>query len=140
MKALVGLLVVVVPVVAHADKSLTKGATWNCKKDPIVSIPNGSGKFTFKGKCAAINVGGGKNTLTIESVDTLNVGGGMNKVKVTTADTLLVGGGDNTIAVDTVGTIDVGGAGNKITWKKAATGDAPALKGQPDKNTITQKK
>ena len=80
-------------------------------------------KYRFTGPCKLISVGGGENTLTIESVDTLDVGGAKNK-----------------ITVGTVGTIDVGGADNTITWKKAKAGDKPILKGQPDKNTITQGK
>lgn len=111
------------PSVAHADKNLEKGSSWNCKKDPVVHIGNGDGKYTFTGACKVISVGGGGNTLTIESVDLLDVGGA-----------------ENTITVGTVGTIDVGGADNKITWKKAKTGDKPTLKGQPDKNTLSQAK
>lgn len=112
-----------VPGLAAADKSLDGSATWDCKKDPVASIGNGAGTYTFKGACKKISVGGGMNKLTIESVDILDVGGA-----------------ENTITVGTVDTIDVGGSGNKITWKKAKTGDAPTFKGQPDKNTITQKK
>ena len=123
MKHLVWLLVFVAPGIAIADKSLDEEGAWDCKKDPVVSIGNGAGKYTFKGACKRISVGGGENKITIESVDTLDVGGA-----------------ENTITVGTVGTIDVGGADNKITWKKAKTGDKPTIKGQPDKNKITQKK
>lgn len=111
------------PVTARADKALARSGTWDCKKDPVVHIGNGDGKYRFTGPCKLISVGGGENTLTIEAVDTLEVGGAENK-----------------ITVGTVGTIDVGGADNTITWKKAKTGDRPVLKGQPDKNTITQGK
>jgi hypothetical protein len=89
----------------------------------VVHIGNGRGKYTFTGACKTISVGGGSNTLAIESVETLDVGGAKN-----------------TITVGTVGTIDVGGSDNKITWKKATSGDKPTLKGQPDKNTVTQGK
>jgi hypothetical protein len=123
MKRIAILLLVLAPGLAAADKSLDKGTAWDCKKDPVVSIGNGKGKYTFKGACTSISVGGGENTLTIEAVDTLQVGGGKN-----------------TITVGTVDTIDVGGAGNTITWKKAKSGDKPTMKGQPDKNTITQAK
>jgi hypothetical protein len=64
----------------------------------------------------------------------------MNTLKIGTADSLNIGGAKNTITVDTVGTIDIAGASNTITWKKAKAGDKPTLKGQPDKNTITQGK
>jgi Protein of unknown function (DUF3060) len=140
MKLFVSLLLFVTPVVARADTKLEKGAAWDCKKDPVVSIPNGGGKYTFKGPCTSINVGGGKNTLDIESVETLNLGGGLNTLKIGTADSLNIGGAKNTITIDTVGTIDIAGASNTITWKKAKAGDKPVMKGQPDKNTITQGK
>jgi len=123
VKRIAILLLVLAPGLAAADKSLDKGTTWDCKKDPVVSIGNGKGKYTFKGACTSISIGGGENTLTIESVDTLEIGGGKNKITVGTVDT-----------------IDVGGAGNTISWKKAKSGDKPTMKGQPDKNTITQAK
>jgi hypothetical protein len=125
MKKLAALLVVLAPAFAYADKTFTggKGATWDCKKDPVVHINHGNGKYTFKGTCTTIDFGGGENTITIEAVDTL-----------------VVGSASNTITVGTVDTIDVGGSGNKITWKKAKTGDKPTLKGQPEKNTVTQAK
>ena len=123
MKTLLLLTALLLPAAAHADKSLEKSGAWDCAKDPVVHIGNGAGKYTFKGTCTTIDVGGGMNTLTIEAVDTLSVGGA-----------------SNTITVTTVGTIDVGGSGNKITWKKAKSGDKPTMKGQPDKNTISQAK
>lgn len=140
MKALVSLLIVAAPVLAHADAKLEKGATWDCKKDPNVTIPNGMGTFTFKGACKSIAIGGGKNTLTVESVETLDIGGGMNTVTAKSADTIKIGGAKNTITVDTVGMIHLAGVGNTITWKKAKTGDKPMLHGQTDGNTITQGK
>jgi hypothetical protein len=140
MKTIVWLLLIVAPALAVADKSLDKGTTWDCKKDPVVTIGTGAGKYVFKGACTRILLGGGQNKLDIESVATLDVGGGVNTIAVGTVDTLNVGGANNTITVGTVGTIDVGGAGNKITWKKAKDGDKPTLRGQPDKNTIAQGK
>ena len=123
MKIIVSLIVALTPALVHADKSLEKGAAWSCKTDPVVHIGNGDGKYTFTGACKRISVGGGGNTLAIESVETLDVGGS-----------------ENTITVGTVGTINVGGSDNKITWKKAKSGDKPTLKGQPDMNTIKQAK
>jgi hypothetical protein len=119
--------VVLVATSAAADQvrvtQLEKSATVDCAKDPHVSISNGMGTYTFKGACQRITVGGGVNTLTIESVAFLDIGGAKN-----------------TVTVDTVGTITVTGAMNSITWKKAKTGDKPTLKGQPNKNTIVQAK
>jgi len=123
MKLIATLLIALTPALAHADKSLEKGTAWNCKTDPVVSINNGAGKYTFTGDCKKISVGGGENTLVIESVDVLDVGGAENK-----------------ITVGTVGTIDVGGSDNTITWKKAKSGDKPKLKGQPDMNKVSQAK
>ena len=126
MKLLVVVLLTLVAFgapTASADKALEKSGAWDCKKDPVVHIGNGAGKYRFTGPCQLISVDGGENTLTIESVDTLEVGGAENK-----------------ITVGTVGTIDVGGADNTITWKKAKSGDKPTLRGQPDKNKVTQGK
>src|ERR1043166_5489420 len=127
MKLLAAVLIafvpVAAPVAARADKSLEKSGAWDCKKDPVVNIDNGAGKYRFTGPCKLISVGGGENTLTIESVETLDVGGA-----------------ENTITVGTVGTIDVGGSDHTITWNKARSGDKPVFKGQPDKNKISQGK
>lgn len=123
MKTIVSLLIALTPALAHADKDLEKGSAWNCKKDPVVHIVNGDGKYTFTGECKTISVSGGENTLTIASVETLEVDGA-----------------ENTITVGTVGTINAAGNDNKITWKKALTGDKPTIKGSGEKNTITQAK
>lgn len=135
MKLILGLLVVVTPVVAYADKDLTKNGTWDCKKDGTVHIANGSGKFVFKGKCKLISVGGGENKLSIDSVDKLDVGGGENNISAKTVTTLTVGGAENQISVDTLGSLDVGGTDNKIVFKKAIKGDVKVT-GQPQANTV----
>src|SRR6185369_13590274 len=98
MKRILCLLVAVTPVVAYADKDLSKNGTWDCKKDATVHIANGSGKYTFKGKCKLISVGGGTNKLSIDSVETLDVGGGENNISAKTVATLTVGGAENQIA------------------------------------------
>ena len=127
MKTIVSLIIALTPALtpalAHADKDLQKGSAWNCKKDPVVHIVNGDGKYTFTGECKTISVSGGENTLTIASVETLDVGGA-----------------ENTITVGMVGTINVAGNDNKITWKKALTGDKPTTKGSGEKNMISQVK
>ena len=124
-----GLVVLLVTSPAIADrvavKKLDKGGTYDCGQpgNSYVSINNGKGTYVFKGQCNSILVGGGMNTLTIESVHHLDVGGARN-----------------TITIDTVTTIDVGGSGNTITYKQAKGGGKPTIKGQPAKNTITQSK
>ena len=47
MKRLLLLWLVVAPALAHADKNLTKGSSWDCKKDASVHIGNGEGTYTF---------------------------------------------------------------------------------------------
>ena len=68
------------------------------------------------------------------------INGGHNTLVVEAVASLEINGASNTITAASVDTIAINGADNKITWKKAKTGDAPTLKGQPDKNTITQAK
>lgn len=127
MRGWIMLGVVLVATSAAADQikitQLDKSATVDCAKDPNVSISNGMGTYNFKGACQRIFVGGGVNTLTIESVGSLDIRGAKN-----------------TVAVDTVGTITVTGVMNSVTWKKAKTGDKPTLKGQLNKNIIVQAK
>ena len=71
-----------VPFTAAAEKAYVsgKGGTWDCTKDPIVSINHGRGKYTFKGACDVINLNGGQSTITVESVDTINVNGADNTI------------------------------------------------------------
>ena len=110
MSKLVCLLLVLTPALAGADTALTRSTTWDCKKDPVVRITQGMTRITFKGECKTIAVGSGKNTLTIESVDTLDVGGAMNE-----------------ITVGTVGTILLTGAKNVVHWTSAKSGDKPKV-------------
>ncbi len=128
MKTGIGLLFALAPVLAsttgHADKAFTKGkgAAWDCARDPVVNINHGSGTYTFTGKCTTININGGENKLTIESVDTLNVNGGKNTVTIGTADTINVMGSDN-----------------KVTYKTAKSGNVTS-NALGSKNTIEQAK
>lgn len=123
MKRIFFLILVLVPSAAAADKSFTmgKGTTWDCKKDPVVSISHGKGVYKFKGACTTINVSGGSNKLTIESVDELNLSGAKN-----------------TVTVGTVGAINLVGSKNNVTWKAAKTGDAPAINHVGKDNVVTQ--
>jgi hypothetical protein len=126
MKTLLVAFVLVIPSLALADKTFTsgKGTTWDCKTDPTVTINHGKGTYTFKGECKAINVNGGHNTLTIESVTSLDVNGT-----------------SNTITAASVDTININGADNKITWKKSkGAGDKPAVSTLGQNNSVTQGK
>jgi len=125
MKRILFAAVLLAPGLAGADKNFTggKGTTWDCKKDPTVNINHGKGTYTFKGECKAININGGHNTLKIERVTDLNVNGA-----------------SNTVTIDSVDSININGADNKITWKKAGTGDKPAVSTLGDGNSVTQGK
>jgi len=125
MRTLLIAVLVLAPTLALADKDFTggKGTTWDCKKDPTVNINHGKGTYTFKGECKGININGGHNTLTIESVAELNINGA-----------------SNTVNVASVGTINLVGADNKITWKKAQSGDKPTVSTVGDNNSVKQGK
>ena len=123
MKKLACLLCLLTPALASADKSFTKGATWDCAKDPVVAINHGGGSYTFKGTCTSVNINGGGVTINAEAADTINVNGGSCKV-----------------TVGTVGTINVNGASNTITWKKAKSGDTPEVNVHGASNKVDQAK
>ncbi len=122
MKRILVLVVVLVPAAASADKAFMtgKGTTWDCKKDPVVSIMHGKGTYKLKGACTTVNVTRGSNKLTIESVDELNLTGAKNTVTVTT-----------------VGTINLTGSKNNVTWKAAKTGDAPSINNVGKDNVVS---
>jgi len=103
MRTLVGLLIALTPAVAHAGKTYNEGSggTWDCKKDPAVTINVSDGTYVFKGACTSISVNGSTDRLTIESVDRLTINGN-----------------DNTIDADTASRITVNGNANKVTYKK----------------------
>lgn len=115
-----------VPALALADKSFTseKSATWDCSKDPTVTIVHGNGKYTLKGACKDITVNGGHNTLVIETVGTLTVNGS-----------------SNTVTADSLDTATVTGSDNKVTWKKtAAAGGKPTVTALGQNNSISSGK
>lgn len=127
MKKLALLFLVLVPFTptAVADKNYQggKGGTWDCKKDPVVNINHGRGKYTFKGTCDTINLNGGQSTLTIASVGTLNVNAAQNKITIGTVDA-----------------INVNGAGNTITYKTAKSADGVNVNDTGTGNTIAAAK
>ena len=132
MKTGIALLIAIAPMIApmiapntaRADKVFLqgKGTRWDCARDPVVTINHGDGTYTFTGKCATINVNGGDNKLTIESVDTINVNGGENTVVIGTADKINVNGSDN-----------------KVTYKTAKSGKVTA-RSLGGGNTVEQAK
>jgi DUF3060 family protein len=126
MKKLLLAAIMLVPALAAADKDFMggKGTTWDCAKDPTVNINHGNGKYTFKGECKAININGGHNTLTIETITELNINGA-----------------SNTITAGSVDTININGADNKVTWKRSKAKDGkPAVSTLGTGNSVSQGK
>jgi hypothetical protein len=117
------LVVLATSSLAVADKTFNggKGGTWDCKSDPVVAITSTSGSYTIRGDCKSVNVTGGHNTLTIESVGALDIAGA-----------------SNTVTIDAVDTVNVNGAANKITWKKGKSVDKPQVSQFGQNNSITQ--
>jgi hypothetical protein len=103
MRTLIGLLIALTPAVVHAGKTYNDGAggTWDCKKDPTVTINANHGTYTFKGACTSISVNGNTNKVAIESVDRLEVNGN-----------------ENLIEADTASRIGTNGNANKVTYKQ----------------------
>lgn len=105
MRTLVGLLIALTPALAHAGKVYNKGSggTWDCKKDPAVTINANSGTYTFTGTCTSISVNGNENKVTLESVDQL-----------------AINGNENTIEADSASRIAANGNENKVTYRKGS--------------------
>ncbi|HEU4730765.1 MAG TPA: DUF3060 domain-containing protein [Kofleriaceae bacterium] len=110
------------PSIAHADKTYRggKGASWDCKQDPVVNILHGNGTYTLKGSCKTVNVTGGQNTLTIASAETLTIQGGRNSVTIDAVDAIQVIGSDNT-----------------VTYKGTVHGDNPSITSVGSNNAVT---
>lgn len=122
MKRIVLALFVLTPSLGSADKiwNAGRGATWDCKKDPVAIINAGKGTYTFKGACTSIRVNGGNNKVNAESVDELSITGSRNAV-----------------TVGTLGSASVTGSKNSLTWTAAKTGDAPAVSVVGKDNMVT---
>ena len=100
-----------------------KTATHDCAKDPDAAIMGNENTITFTGTCTDISVMGNKN-----------------KVIIASASGLTVTGNENTVDVDTVAKVAATGNKNTVTWKKASTGDKPALRNTGKDNKISQAK
>ena len=112
---IIGLLIALTPVLAHADKSFNdgKGGTFDCKADDSVTINGNSATYTLKGPCKVVTVNGNQNKLAIEKVDILTLNGNTN---TTTAD-----------AVNQV--VSANGNDNKVTYKAGEPTVSSAGKG-----------
>jgi len=100
VKTIVSLLLLV-PALAAADKSYVegKGATWDCAKDPDVSILANSGIYTLMGACKSISIDGNENKVTVEGATSVSVNGNQNLVDVTTVDSVSTNGNQNVVSV-----------------------------------------
>ncbi len=101
----------------------TAGASWDCKKDPVVMIIGNGGTITATGACTSIGVAGNRNTVTAESAVAVEVTGTENTVKVT--------------AVDKISTP---GDRNKVSYSKSITAKTPAVSNLGNDNTIANSK
>ncbi len=121
----IAVAVALVPAVAAADKTFSKGTneTWDCAKDAVVTIKTAKGTYGFLGECKRISVVGGKNA-----------------VSIVTVGKLVVTGSDNMIDVEQVDAILVNGARNKVSWKKAGSGDKPKITVGDKSSKVTQAK
>ena len=123
MKTIVSLLLLV-PALAVADKSYVegKGGSWDCAKDPNVSITANAGIYTLKGACKSISIDGNENRVTLETATAISVNGNQNSVDVTTVDTVSTNGNQNVVSVKK-GSPKVSnpGTANKINTGGAAT-------------------
>jgi hypothetical protein len=109
------------PVTASAKSfNAGRGTTWDCAKDPDVTINHSNGTYTFKGACKKISVNGSSLKITIESVDRLSVNGSANTIAVTAVDDL-----------------SVNGSQNQITYARGVQRATPAISNRGVGNTIT---
>lgn len=108
--------------IANADKvfRVGKGATWDCGKDPVVSILHGNATYTLRGSCTSVTLTGGNNTLTIDSVGAISITGAHNNVAIDTVDSIAIVGSDNT-----------------VSYKGAAHGDAPSVSKVGSNNNVS---
>jgi hypothetical protein len=117
------LLLALLPAVAHADKTFTKGSgeTWDCAKDAVVTIKTAKATFGLLGNCKRVTVVGGKNAVSV----------------ISTAKLVVTGSG-NMVDVEQVDAIVVGGARNTVTWKRAGNGDKPKITPGAKSNKVAQ--
>jgi hypothetical protein len=127
VKTIVSLLLLV-PALAAADKSYVdgKGATWECAKDPDVSILANAGIYTLKGACKSISIDGNDNKVTVEGATKISVNGNQNIVDITTVDTLSANGNQNVVSIKKGSPkLSNNGTSNKINTAGSATTTTP---------------
>ena len=119
------LLLALIPTVAAADKSFSgdKNATWDCTKDPEVSITSDKATFTLTGACKSLSVSGNDVKLTIESIADLVLNG--NKITATIAE---------------LGEVTINGNNDSVVWKKAQSGAKPGVQNNGKTNSVAKAK
>jgi hypothetical protein len=135
-------IALLVPATVVADKSFTgdKKITWDCAKDPELSITTGKADITITGACKSIAITGGDNKLVIESVDDLVLNGNNIVTKVGTLAEIVVNGNKNVTTAETLGEITFNGNNNVTTYVKAKSGKAPSVQDNGKSNSIGKPK
>jgi hypothetical protein len=83
---------------ADKTKAPVDKNTIDCAKKPTYSVNTDENTLTFVGTCDRIDVNGGDNRLTIESVKTLALNGDNNKAAVVGVDSISMNGNDNRVS------------------------------------------
>src|SRR5262245_60763684 len=122
--AFVALVVAMSP--ARAEKVYTgdKTITFDCGKDPEVTISTNKAKITLTGTCKGVTLTGGDNTVSIDAVDELVWTGGPNTFTINTVREIVANGNGNTLKIGTLGALTINGDNNSFVWKQAKSGKA----------------
>jgi hypothetical protein len=119
-KLALALVVGLVPNLAFADKNLVDGdASWSCNDDPVVNITASRGTFALTGACTTVTIGASGVVVDAEEVGELDVNGSKNSVTVGVVDA-----------------VNVNGTSNHVTWRRARSGDKPAIASNGTGNVI----
>jgi len=95
----------------------------DCTKDKTTTVLGNENTITATGTCTLISVAGNKNV-----------------IKADTTTKLEVAGNDNTASVTAADEISVPGSRNTVSWKKGASGKAPAVSNPGKDNKVSQAK
>ena len=98
--AIVAVVAVLGTSSASADKTYNegKGGTWDCAKDPAVTLNTNHGSFVITGACKRISVNGNSNTVTAETTARLDVNGNGNTIEAKQADAIATTGNENKVS------------------------------------------
>lgn len=130
-KLALGLVIACTPALAFAGKTYNDGSggTWDCSKDPAITINIDKGTFTFTGTCGTISVNGNGNTITVAGTKMIVLNGNSNTATLAAVQTIQANGNSNTVtyAKDAKPKVQALGSSNKIGPGDAGAGaKAPA--------------